>query len=81
VGVEVHDAGRQDEAARVHPLARGPEIAAAAVTAERGDAAVRDRQAAVARGRAETIDEAGVVDDEIVHGEASWGLACLTARG
>ena len=71
MGVQVHDAGRQHEAARVHPLARGAEIAAAAVVADRGDAAVPDREAAVPRGRAETVDETRVVDDEIVHGEAS----------
>ena len=68
MGVQVHDAGREHEAVRVHPLARGAEIGA-----DRGDAAVLDREAAVTRGRAETVDETRVVDDEIVHGEASLG--------
>ena len=63
MGVDVHDAGREDEAAGVHPLARGAEIGA-----DRGDASVLDRDAAGARGSAETVDDEGVVDHEIVHG-------------
>ena len=81
MGVQVHDAGREHEAARVHPLARGAEIVPAAVAAERGDAAVLDREAAVPGGGAETVDETRVVDDEIVHGGGLPDRGVPDARG
>ncbi len=78
VGVQVHDAGGQDQTLRVDARAGGAKIGAAAVVADGRDAPVRDREAAVARASAETIDETGVVDDEIVHG-ASGVRAGVTA--
>ena len=71
VRVEVHDPRREHEALRVDARGRGPQIGAAPIVADRGDAPVLHRETAVARGRAESIDEPGVVDHEIVHG---WGL-------
>jgi hypothetical protein len=69
VGVQVHDAGGQDQTLRVDARAGGAKIGAAAVVADGRDAPVRDREA---------IDETGVVDDEIVHG-ASGVRAGVTA--
>jgi hypothetical protein len=68
VGVQIHDARGQHEPLGVDPLARRAQIGAASIIADRGDAAVPDCQAAVPGRCAETIDEAGVDDDEIVHG-------------
>ena len=74
MGVQVHDPGGEHEALRVDARARGPQVRAARVGADRGDAPVRHRETAVARGRAETIDEAGVVDHEVVHGWSLLGM-------
>ena len=68
VRVDVHDAGSEDATARVYRLARGAQIAAAPVRGERGDAAALDTEAALARGGAEAVDDAGVREDEIEHG-------------
>ena len=64
VRVDVHDARREREAAARPRAARA---GAPTVGADRGDAAVRDGEAAVPRGRAEAVDDAGVVDHEVVH--------------
>jgi hypothetical protein len=62
VRVEIDDARGERAPLRVHPG-----VPAADVTADRRDAAVRDRQAAVPRRRAGPVDQQGVVDDQIVH--------------
>ena len=60
--VDVHDAGRQREAAGVHALAGGAEVAA-----DRGDAPTGDGHATRPWWTAETVDDDGIVDHEIVH--------------
>jgi hypothetical protein len=67
VSVDVHDARAEDEALPVHSLLRR-----AQVLADGGDAAARHRHATVAGGSAQAVDDARVVNDQIVHvGNAS----------
>ena len=61
--VDINDAGRQDQAAGIDPLLGGAEI-----RADGGDASIFHRYPTGAGGRAETVDDEGVVDHEIVHG-------------
>ena len=67
VGVGIDEAGRQGLAAGVD-LARTLD---AVERAERDDAVVRNRQIAVARGRAAAVDQAGIANDEIGLGAGS----------
>ena len=67
VRVDVHDAGREDQAAGVDALPRGAEIGA-----DRRDASILHGDATGAGRRAETVDDERVVDHEIVHGAAVY---------
>ena len=87
VRVDVHDARREGEPARVDPLRGGAQLAAARIAADRRDAAVLDGEAAVAGGSAEAIDDARVLDHEVVchvsvspwHGVRGHGCAPAAA--
>jgi hypothetical protein len=62
VRVQVHDAGRQRQPARVHALARGAEV-----DTDADDTSVRDGDAARPRGAAQAVDHQRIVDHEVVH--------------
>ena len=73
VRVEIDDARREREPLRVHAGAPGAHVAA-----DRGDAAVRNGEAAVPRRRTGTVDQPGVVDDQVVH---AFDLLRFAPRG
>jgi hypothetical protein len=62
--VDVDDARREHEAARVDALARGPEV-----RPHRDDPTLAHRDAARAPAAAQPVDHGRVLDHQVVHGQ------------